>query len=81
MWGFAHSTNEFYFYDIGYLRTSSQEYAAEVNADDEYVHLTNNCLQIKNKDTYGMHEEGNVVSFEEFQQYLDKQYPQYNLEI
>lgn len=28
-----------------------------------------------------MHEEGNVVSFEEFQQYLDEMYPQYNLDI
>lgn len=65
-WGFAHSSNEFYFYNDGYLRTSSSEYTTDVNADDEYVHLTNNCLQIKNKDTYGMHEEGNVVSFGEF---------------
>ena len=47
--------------------------------NDEYTHLTNNCLQIKNKETYGQHEEGNVVSFEQFQEYLDSEFSEYNL--
>jgi hypothetical protein len=45
------------------------------NVDDEenqYTHLTNNCLQIKNKETYGQHEEGNVLSFETFEAYLQE---------
>ena len=87
MWAFATSSLDFYFYDVGYLRTSSCEYSTEEmkysdlshvdkskEADPtiesgalELAHLTNNCLQIKNKETYGKHEEGNVVSFEQFQ--------------
>jgi hypothetical protein len=65
MWGFAHSNLDFYFYDIGYLRTSSYEYTTDTKVDG-YVHLTNNCLQKLNKETYGMHEEGNTVSLEQF---------------
>jgi hypothetical protein len=49
------------------------------NKDNEYIHLTNNCLQVKNKDTYGLHEEGNTISFEQFQEYLDEMFPQYKL--
>lgn len=30
MWAFAHSANEFYFYNTGYIRTSSQEYTTEL---------------------------------------------------
>lgn len=45
------------------------------------THLTNNTLQIKNKDTYGQHEEGNVVSFEDFQSYLDETYPEHKLDV
>jgi hypothetical protein len=59
----ASSTLDFYVYDTGYLRTSSEEYSMD-NKDNEYIHLTNNCLQIKNKETYGVHEEGNTISFE-----------------
>ena len=51
------------------------------NTADEYIHLTNNCLQKKNACTFGIHEEGNVVSFEEFQQYLNEQFPQYDLDF
>lgn len=49
--------------------------------DDEFTHLTNNCLQIKNKETYGQHEEGNTISFEQFQEYLDAEFPQHNLDL
>jgi hypothetical protein len=51
------------------------------NKDNEYIHLTNNCLQIKNKDSYGIHEEGNTVSFEQFQDYLKEEFPQYDLDF
>ena len=65
VWAIATNHQDFYFYNEGYLRTTSTEYALDNN--DEYTHLTNNCLQIKNKETYGQHEEGNVISFEQFQ--------------
>ena len=51
------------------------------NKEDEYVHLTNNCLQIKNKDLYGIHEEGNTVSIEQFQEYLTSAFPHYELDF
>lgn len=73
MWAVAKSTQEFFFYDEGYLRTSSTEYTME-NCEDMYIHLTNNCLQIKDKETYGKHEEGNVVSLDKFQEYLEEKY-------
>lgn len=47
----------------------------------ELAHLTNNCLQSRNKETYGLHEEGNVVSFSAFQEYLDETFPQYALDF
>lgn len=68
-----------YFFEEGYLRTSSNEY--DVNAESVMVHLTNNCLQVQEKSTFGMHEAGNTVSFQIFQDYLDEEYPQYNLSI
>lgn len=35
--------------------------------------MTNQCLQVKNKKIYGQHEEGNTLSFEQFQDYLNSQ--------
>lgn len=54
--------NEIYFYKKGYIRTSSSKY----NLDDsnQYIHLTNQCLQIQNKEEYGSFEEGNTLTFE-----------------
>ena len=84
MWVLVHvnenpSNFDIYFFKEGYLRTSSNEY----NVDDEnlYVHLTNNCLQVLEKSTFGQHEVGNTISFEIFQKYLTEEYPQYDLSI
>ena len=85
VWAFAHSTLDFYFYNVGYLRTSSEDYVLDHDecsdlkhmdkskppedkpiAAFELCHLTNNSMQYKNKDTFGMHEEGNVINFGEF---------------
>jgi len=35
------------------------------------THLTNQCLQIKDQRTYGQHEEGNTLSYQDFQEYLN----------
>ena len=43
MWAFAHSNSELYYYDEGYLRTSSETYTMD-DTTNEYIHLTNNCL-------------------------------------
>lgn len=69
IWAIATSSLDFYFYDVGYLRTSSAEYTTEeMKCSDlshtdkskeveltyetgalELAHLTNNCLQSRNK--------------------------------
>lgn len=69
MWALVHiqdDPNKFnlYFFNEGYLRTSSNEY--NINSEDIMTHLTNNCLQVKDKTTFGAHEVGNTVSFELF---------------
>ena len=58
-----------YFYDDGYLRTSSREFK-DKKCDDKFIHLTNDAIQKKATD-YGKFEKGNKVNFEEFQKYLD----------
>jgi hypothetical protein len=37
------------------------------------IHLTNDAIQ-KHGDNYGKHEDGNKVSYTEFQRYLDSTY-------
>jgi hypothetical protein len=78
VWAIATAKQEFYYYKHGYLRTSSAEY--DTQGKDNYIHLTNNCLQ-KYGDAYGAHEAGNTLSFQDFQRYLDSQFPQYNVSV
>ena len=40
------------------------------NPDDPHVHLTNNAIQ-KHTEGYGKYEDGNQLSYSEFQEYLD----------
>ena len=70
-------THEFdcYFFKEGYLRTASTEYTIDLdNIDNKFVHLTNNAVQMNAKN-YGSFEDGNQMSFKEFQDYLDTYYP------
>jgi len=57
-----------YYYQEGYLRTSSQEYS--VSSLSKSIHLTNEAVQIM-YNSFGKHEAGNKVSYTEFQTYLD----------
>jgi hypothetical protein len=79
VWAVALSNLDFLYCDTGYIRTSSADYAAD--AKDEYVHLTNNCLQMKDEQNYGKHEQGNTLSYGEFQSYLDETFPTLNLDV
>ena len=65
-------------YKYGYLRTSSDDY--NLSNGNNYVHLTNNCLQ-KHGSNYGAHEDGNTIGFHVFQEYLDENFPQYKLNV
>ena len=63
-----------YMFREGYLRTSCKEYLIELDdIDNIFVHLTNNAVQ-KFADNYGQFEDGNQLSFDDFQRYIDKHY-------
>lgn len=74
VWVLVSNTGKCYFFKEGYLRTSGSEfYLDSNNADDQYVHLTNNAIQ-KHSKTYGEFEDGNQMSFKQFQAYIDTHY-------
>lgn len=58
-----------YFYQDGYLRTSSQEFSLE-NISNNFIHLTNDAIQ-KYSQEYGKYENANKLSYKDFQRYLD----------
>jgi len=61
-----------YYYREGYLRTSSEAYTLG-KLSENFIHLTNNCLQQFNKN-YGTFEEGNTLSFDVFRSLLKTDY-------
>lgn len=69
---------EIYIYKNGYLRTSSNDYST--SAKNNQVHLTNQCLQNK-AENFGTHEEGNTLSFEQFQEYLDETQKEHKIDL
>ena len=56
----------------GYIRTSCAQYSTE-DSENKFIHLTNNAVQ-KYSDSYGKYEDGNQLSFKDFQNYLDSFY-------
>ena len=78
VWAIVTDDFRVYFYKHGYLRTSSAEY--NLKDKNNYVHLTNQCLQVKGEG-YAQHEEGNTLSYADLQEYFDEHYPQYNLNV
>lgn len=59
-----------YFYEEGYLRTSSSEYSLN-SLKNRFVHLTNDAIQQTASD-FGKFESGNKLSFTDFQKYLQR---------
>ena len=59
-----------YWYPEGYIRTSSSTFTLKRNSN-LLVHLTNDAVQ-KNSEDYNKYERGNKVSYDKFQEYLDK---------
>jgi len=72
VWTFINDKGEIYFCKHGYIRTSSSEFTMDNNFN--FIHLTNNCLQ-QFGDNYGKFEDGNTLSFEVLQQYIDETFP------
>ena len=59
-----------YFYKEGYLRTSCQSFSIN-DINDKFVHLTNDAVQ-KNSANYGMFEDSNKLSYDNFQNYINQ---------
>ena len=62
VWTILTADFRIFIYKQGYLRTTSTIY--EVDSKSIFVHLTNQCMQTKNKEEYGKFEEGNTLSFD-----------------
>ena len=62
-----------YFYQEGYLRTSSKEFTLK-DLNNKFVHLTNDAVQ-KFAEDYGKYEAGNKLSYVDFQRFLDANVP------
>ncbi|OMJ86235.1 hypothetical protein SteCoe_12300 [Stentor coeruleus] len=61
-----------YYYNEGYIRTSSKPFSLQ-NIDNKFIHLTNDAVQ-KFSEDYGKFENGNKMSYGEFQKYVDAYY-------
>ena len=56
-----------YFFKEGYIRTSCEKYTTDNSAvEKKNIHLTNNAIQ-KFYEGYGAYEDGNQISFQQFQ--------------
>ena len=62
-----------YWYKEGYIRTSGYQFSLE-DCGNSFVHLTNDAIQV-HCDNYGKYEDGNKLSYDTFQKYLDVNYP------
>ena len=82
MYGMLTSVNGIikgYFYEEGYIRTSCKEYTLK-NLAQKAIHLTNDAVQ-KKDESYGKYENGNKLSFTDFQKYLDTNYSSLNIDF
>ena len=73
IWVLVTENFEIYIYREGYIRTSSEAYTTDLRAGktQSMVHLTNFCMQ-KLGVNVGKYEDGNTLSFDDFQCYLNK---------
>ncbi|KAL4486427.1 hypothetical protein ABPG72_018381 [Tetrahymena utriculariae] len=70
VWVLVDQDFKFYMFKEGYLRLSSEKFSLRSHTlQDKYVHLTNNAIQKYGKN-YGKYENGNIISFDEFSEYL-----------
>jgi len=70
MWVLVTGDMNGYLFREGYIRTSSSPFIIDPNnADDKFVHLTNNAIQ-RHSTSYGSFEDGNQLSFGQFKTYI-----------
>ena len=78
LWALVTKDMEVYIYKKSYVRTSSSEFTLD-STKDKVTHLTNNCFQVK-CDTYGKHEEGNIISLSDLEKYIrETKYADYTM--
>lgn len=81
VWVLVAQDMKVYFFKEGYLRTSSEAFTMDSSAiDKKNVHLTNNAVQ-KYCENYGQFEDGNQVSFSQFEVYLKGKFPEKNINV
>jgi len=67
IWALIDQDMNLYWFKEGYLRLSSEPFGlSQEQAEDKYIHLTNNAVQKYGKN-YGLHESGNIISLDELQ--------------
>ncbi|EAR86113.2 tubulin-tyrosine ligase family protein (macronuclear) [Tetrahymena thermophila SB210] len=70
VWVLVDQDFKFYMFKEGYLRLSSEKFSLRSHTlQDKYVHLTNNAIQKYGKN-YGKYENGNIISFDDYGEYL-----------
>lgn len=75
VWVFLDSKGSAYICKPGYLRTSSYKFELDPDdPDNRFVHLTNIAVQ-KYSEDFGAHEDGNILNFEQFEEYVHKTWP------
>ena len=78
IWVFLDSKGNAYICKPGYLRTSSYKFELDPDdPDNRFVHLTNIAVQKYTKN-FGAHEDGNILNFEQYEEYINKTYPNKN---
>ena len=81
VWVLLNQDLDLFFFKEGYLRTSSTEFGIDLaNIDNAFVHLTNNAVQ-KHAANYGDFEDGNMLSFPRFQEYINEHYADKNIDV
>lgn len=78
VWVLVTNSLEVYFFNEGYLRTSSDSY--DLRNSNNYVHLTNNCLQQHGKN-YGKWEDGNTIPFDYLKRMIKEKYPDHDFDF
>ena len=81
VWSLVNHESECFFFKEGYLRTSSTPFQIDLeDIDNKFVHLTNNAVQ-KHSMNYGEFEDGNQMSFLDFQQYIDQHFTEKKISV
>jgi len=68
-----------YFFEDGYVRTSSKEYSHD-DITDKFVHLTNDAIQM-HADDFGKFESGNKMSFADLSRFISAQCPDVDFDM